>query len=127
MQPTDVVAAPGDLERAAGVFGLVEDRLGSVEGRWILDLGARTGQIAAPFIGAGAKVVCAVVDGVSYEGKPYREGPSLWSGMGTDWSFWFTPESLDDAVHAAGWSTVEPHEGIRWAGEPEGRAWLVLS
>lgn len=67
------------------------------------------------------------VDGQTFAGQWYGEPPGLWSSIGNPRSWWFTPDALDDACRAAGWTTVERHPGIRWSGEPAGREWRVLS
>lgn len=75
----------------------------------------------------GAPVDSTDVDGHEFQGQWYGEPPGRWSSIGNQRSWWFTPESLDDAVHGAGWSEIEHHPGIRWPGEPTGRHWLVIS
>jgi SAM-dependent methyltransferase len=67
------------------------------------------------------------VDDRTYRGHWYGEPEGWWSSIGNPRSWWFTPESLDDAVINAGWSTVEHLSGVRWTGEPQGRRWLVIS
>lgn len=76
----------------------------------------------------GAPTDTAEVGGDVYRGWRYPEPPDgWWSSIGNRQSFWFTPDSLDDAVHNAGWTDIEHHPGIRWPGEPAGRHWLVIS
>lgn len=69
----------------------------------------------------------ATVEGKLYHGALYGEPAGWWSSIANPTSFWFTPESLDDACINAGWSKVEHQPGIRWPGEPQGRRWLVIS
>lgn len=77
---------------------------------------------------AGGPTDTAQVDGNVYRGWRYPEPPDgWWSSIGNRQSFWFTPESLDDAVRNTGWTEIEHHPGIRWTGEPGGRHWLVIS
>lgn len=75
----------------------------------------------------GAPAAEVAVDGHSFNGQWYGEPPGMWSALGNPQSFWFTPDSLDDAVRLAGWTQIEHHPGIRWPGEPGGRHWLVIS
>lgn len=75
----------------------------------------------------GAPLDAVDVHGHTFHGNWYGEPPGLWSSIGNPRSFWFTDDSLDDAARLAGWTTVERHPGIRWAGEPAGRTWRVLS
>lgn len=75
----------------------------------------------------GAASTAAEVDAKAYAGTYYYEPPGMWSSIGNQRSFWFTPEALDDAISDAGWTQIEHHPGIRWAGEPAGRHWLVIS
>jgi len=75
----------------------------------------------------GAPVDTTDVDGCEFHGQWYGEPPGWWSSIGNQRSWWFTPESLDDAVRLAGWTEIEHHPGIRWTGEPAGRHWLVIS
>ncbi len=76
-------------------------------------------------IGHGIDTV--TVEGETFEGHWYGEPVSLWSSIGNQRSWWFTPASLERAVRLAGWSNVERLPGIRWLGEPAGRHWLVIS
>lgn len=63
-----------------------------------------------------------------YRGHRYSEpSDGWWSAIGNPSSWWFTPESLDDALTHAGWTTLEHLPGVRWPGEPPGRHWLVAS
>lgn len=76
----------------------------------------------------GGPRTSVVVDDTVLRGSWYGEPPTgWWSSIGNPRSFWFTPDSLDDAVRLAGWTTIEHHPGIRWPGEPAGRHWLVIS
>lgn len=75
----------------------------------------------------GEPVDSTDVGGREYQGQWYYEPPGWWSSIGNRRSWWFTPDSLDDAVRLAGWTRIEHHPGIRWNGEPAGRRWLVIS
>lgn len=76
----------------------------------------------------GSPADTTVVDGHVYRGWWYPEPPDgWWSSIGNRRSFWFAPDSLDDAVRHAGWEHIEPHPGIRWPSEPAGRHWLVIA
>src|SRR5262245_11887862 len=67
------------------------------------------------------------VEGHQFQGHWYHEPPGLWSSLGNERSWWFTPESLDDALRLANWSMIEHYPGIRHQDEPEGRIWRVVS
>lgn len=75
----------------------------------------------------GAPVDSTDIEGQVFQGQWYGEPPGWWSSIGNQRSWWFTAESLDDAVRLAGWEHIEHHPGIRWPGEPAGRHWLVIS
>lgn len=75
----------------------------------------------------GAPLDAVTVEGRAFHGNWYGEPPGLWSAIGNPASFWFTPESLDDAVRLAGWATIAHTPRIPWPGEPAGRHWLVIS
>jgi SAM-dependent methyltransferase len=75
----------------------------------------------------GVPATIVEVAGREYLGHWYGEPPGLWSSIGNPRSFWFTPESLDAAVYAAGWATIEHLPGVRHPAEPAGRHWLVVS
>lgn len=76
---------------------------------------------------AGVPADITRVGDVTFHGNWYGEPPGQWSSIGNPRSWWFTPESLDDAVRLAGWTAIDHHPGIRWPGEPAGRHWLVIS
>jgi SAM-dependent methyltransferase len=75
----------------------------------------------------GAPLDAVTVEGRTFHGHWYGEPAGLWSAIGNPASWWFTPESLDDAVDLAGWSTIEHIPRIEWPGEPQGRHWVVIS
>lgn len=76
----------------------------------------------------GSPLDTTTVEGHNFDGHWYGEpAGGWWSSIGNPRSWWFTPESLDDAVRVAGWPEIEHHPGIRWPGEPAGRHWLVIS
>lgn len=75
----------------------------------------------------GTPTDTVTVEGRRYHGHWYGEPPGLWSAIGNPASWWFTPGSLDDAVTAAGWTTIEHVPRVEWPGEPAGRHWLVIS
>lgn len=75
----------------------------------------------------GAPDDLTAVEGREFRGQWYGEPAGLWSSIGNSRSWWFTPESLDDAIRLAGWSGIEHLPGVRWNGEPQGRHWLVIS
>lgn len=68
-----------------------------------------------------------VVAGHEFRGYTYQEPIGLWSSIGNPASWWFTPESLDDAVRLTGWQTIEHLPRLEWPGEPAGRHWMVIS
>jgi SAM-dependent methyltransferase len=68
-----------------------------------------------------------VVDGTVFQGHWYGEPEGWWSAIGNAASWWFTPESLNDAIRLAGWTTIEHLPRIPWPGEPAGRHWLAIS
>lgn len=86
-----------------------------------------TGKFAVIDTHIGTPRDTVTVDGVTFHGHWYGEPPGLWSAIGNPASWWFTPDSLDDAVRLAGWSEIEHVARIVWPGEPAGRHWLVIS
>jgi hypothetical protein len=116
--------APGDVERPAGVIGII----GATDAvNRLRAMRAVTTDFAIIDTHIGAPVDFTDVDGREYQGQWYGEPPGRWSSIGNQRSWWFTPDSLDDAVRDAGWTEIEHHPGIRWPGEPVGRHWLVIS
>ena len=75
----------------------------------------------------GAPLDTVMVEGRIFHGHWYGEPPGLWSSIGNPSSWWFTPDSLDDAIRVAGWATVERVPNVPWPGEPAGRQWRVIS
>lgn len=67
------------------------------------------------------------VDGHAYRGCWFGENVDHpWSSIGNTRSWWFTAESLDDAIRHAGWNSAFWFAGKGWDGEPSDRAWLVV-
>ena len=70
----------------------------------------------------------AIVGGVAYRGAVFGETPGHpWSALDNPTSWWFTEDSLDEAIRAAGWSEIRHVAGQSWAGEDDDRRWLVIS
>lgn len=86
-----------------------------------------TGKFAVIDTHVGAPLETVTVDGATFRGHSYGEPPGLWSSIGNPASWWFTPQSLDEAVRLAGWTGVEHVPRVEWPGEPAGRHWLVIS
>jgi SAM-dependent methyltransferase len=75
----------------------------------------------------GADHASVVVDGHKYRGNWYSENiDHPWSALDNAQSWWFTAESLDDALHATGWVSITPIPGKSWGGETADRTWLVV-
>jgi len=86
-----------------------------------------TGKFAIIDTHIGKPLDTVTIEGQTFHGHWYGEPPGLWSALHNPASWWFTPESLDDAVRLAGWSEIEHVARIEWPGEPAGRHWLVIS
>lgn len=75
----------------------------------------------------GADHAGVVVDGHKYRGNWYSENiDHPWSSLDNAQSWWFTAESLDDALRATGWVSITPIPGKSWGGETADRTWLAV-
>jgi SAM-dependent methyltransferase len=87
-----------------------------------------TGQFAVVDTHVGADQGEVTADGRAYRGCVYGEAlDHPWSALDNAASWWFTEGSLDDAIHAAGWTQVEHISGRSWSDEAGDRRWLVIS
>lgn len=76
----------------------------------------------------GAEQGTVAVDGRTYRGRRYREARGQRrSSIGNADSWWFTEQSLTDALRAAGWAGITRLAGRPYPGEPADRRWLVVS
>lgn len=74
----------------------------------------------------GADQFGVTVDERQYRGNWYGENTvHPWSAIGNAASWWFTRDSLGDALRNTGWSSVADIPGKGWGDEPDDRAWLV--
>jgi hypothetical protein len=75
----------------------------------------------------GADKVSVTVDGRQYRGAWFGEAiTARRSAIRNQTSWWFTPDSLEDAIRTAGWGSIKRVKTRRWPGWTADRQWLVV-
>lgn len=70
----------------------------------------------------------ASVGGYTFRGSWHGERvDERRSSIGNPRSWWFTPQSLHDALRLSGWTDVEVVDGQGWHGERSDRRWLIAA